>query len=264
MPKPIALLSDFGQKDIFSGVLKGAILSINPQVKIIDITHNIFKHNIGEAGFSLLHSYGYFPKKTIFCVVVDPGVGSRRLPIVVKTKNYYFIGPDNGVLSLAAKADGIDSVRVLENKAYFLKKVSLTFHGRDIFAPASAHLSKGARFSSLGRAIDKIKEISMPKPKKTSNYLEGRIIYSDHFGNLITNIKKNQLKNFCPNKFKASLRGKKIRGFSSSYGRADSEPFFIEGSFGYLEISLKNTSAKEYFKIKDIKNIKVIIKKDNG
>jgi len=259
----IAVLTDFGLKDNFVGVMKGVVLKINPKVNLVDITHEIAPQNIKEAAFLLLKSYSYFVKGSIFLVVVDPGVGSRRRPIAIKTKNYYFVGPDNGVLSLAAEDDGIEEIVHLKNKRFFLKKISSTFHGRDIFSPVSGYLSRGVSLSCLGEKIKKIQKIELPSFKKEKDRLEGEIIYVDRFGNLITNICKKVFFDFIKNrKFIAYLKNKKIINFFSSYQGAENNlPFFIEGSFSYLEIALKNKNAFKYFSLKKDEKVKVIIKK---
>jgi hypothetical protein len=263
MSKIIALLTDFGLKDNFVGVIKAVMLKINPQVKFIDISHNVSSQDVKEAAFLLLSSFSYFPKGTIFLVVIDPGVGSDRLPIAVKTKNYYFVGPDNGVLSLAVKKDGLTKAVVLKNKSYFLEKISSTFHGRDIFAPCCAYLSKGVSLLSLGKKIEKVKDISLPSPVIEKEKMTAEILCIDKFGNLVTNIKKDDLDKFLKGKkFVAYLKRKKINKIYSFYAQAElGEPFFIEGSFSFLEISLKNADASKYFSIKEKVKNKIVIKR---
>jgi hypothetical protein len=258
----IALLTDFGVQDNFVGVMKGVMLTINPGVQLIDITHEVKPQNIRRAAFLLWGSYSFFPKGTIFLVVVDPGVGSKRSPLAIKTKNYYFVGPDNGVLSLAAEADTIEKGVSLENKHYFLKNISSTFHGRDIFAPSAAYLSRGVPISSLGKDKRKIKKIFFPQPQKRNGRLIGELIYVDRFGNLITNIKKKVLYDFLNGrKFIATIKRKKIKRIYSFYACAEeNEPFFVEGSFGFLEVSFKNGNAQSFFSVKDTENVKIIIK----
>lgn len=259
--KAIALITDFGLEDNYVGVMKGVMLGINSKVRFIDISHSISSYNVKEAAFLLAGSFSYFPKNTVFLVVVDPGVGSARKPIAIKTKNYYFVGPDNGVLSVAAGADGIEKVAILRNKRYFLPASSFTFHGRNIFSPVAAYLSKNITFSSLGENLKKIEKIEISKPNIKEGILEGEIIYVDKFGNLVTNIKKGQLKKILGKNFIGILKNKKIKRIVSCYEKGNpNEPFLIDGGFGYLEISLKNKSARKYFGIKDNVPSKVIIK----
>lgn len=247
--KSIALLTDFGFADNFIGVMKGVILKINSNINIVDISHAIEPHNITEAAFLLKNSYKYFRKGTIFLTVVDPGVGSERKPIIARTKNYLFVGPDNGVLSLAVKEDGIERIIKIENKRYFLKPVSDTFHGRDIFAPIAAYLSKGKGPSLFGRTLNSIKQINIPNPKIIRNRLKGEIIHIDRYGNLVTNIGKDLFKRFIEKKkFKIKIKNTKIDSVTKSYQavRKD-QPLAIFGSFGFLEISINSGSAKKHF-----------------
>ncbi|MDD5194455.1 MAG: SAM-dependent chlorinase/fluorinase [Candidatus Omnitrophica bacterium] len=245
----IALLTDFGLQDNYAGVLKAVIANINPEAGFVDISHAVRKHDIVQAAFLLKYSFNYFPKNTIFLCIVDPGVGSNRKGIVIETKNYFFVCPNNGIASLAAKDDGIKKITLLENNEYFLKNISNTFHARDIFAPVAAHISQGVVTRDFGKNISHIEEISLPRPCIHPNYIEGQIIYSDAFGNLITNISLEEFKRFCgTKKFSAYLKRKKINKLHTSYAQAkDNEPFLIEGSFSLLEVALKNASAKDFF-----------------
>lgn len=247
--KSIALLTDFGFVDNFVGVMKGVILKINSDINIVDISHAIEPHNITEAAFLLKSSYKYFQKGTIFLTVVDPGVGSERNPIIARTKNYLFVGPDNGVLSLAVKEDGIERIIKIENKRYFLKPVSDSFHGRDIFAPIAAYLSQGKRPGLFGHPLGSIKKINIPKSKITKKLLRGEIVYIDRFGNLVTNIEKNLFKKFVAGKnFKIKIKDKEIDFLVKSYQAVKTgRPLAIFGSFGFLEISINSGSAKKHF-----------------
>ena len=252
--KTIALITDFGLDDNFVGVIKGVIISINPQVRIIDITHNIKPFDIKEGAFLLLNSYCYFPLKTIFVAVVDPGVGSKRKAIAVKTKRYYFIGPDNGILSLACDKDGIEKIIQLTNKKLFLQSISSTFEGRDIFASVAAYFSKNVRFDSFGPRLKTLQNLELPTYRVKKNILEGYVIYIDKFGNLITNINKKQLIDFIGNKkFIAYIGNKKISQIKKFYteGKDDNKPFFIEGGLSFLEISLNKNRACDYFKVRE-------------
>ena len=190
MPRVIALLTDFGLGDIYVGAMKAVILKICPAARIIDITHAIQPQNVREAAFALMNCYPYFPKGTVFCVVVDPGVGSDRLAIAVKSGEYRFVGPDNGVLSYALARLGAEYEAVkLENPQYRANRVSRTFHGRDIFAPAAAHLARQPDlFASLGGALDAIVSFPSPELRYARQRLIGEVMHIDHFGNIITSI----------------------------------------------------------------------------
>lgn len=271
--KTIALLTDFGLTDNFVGVMKGVILKINPcpvrkslisngaWVRMVDITHEVLRHDITQAAFLLKSSYEYFPKGTIFLVVVDPGVGSRRRAIIIRSKDYFFVGPDNGVLSLAAKADGIKEIVTIENKSYFLKPISDTFQGRDIFAPTAAYLAQGKRLKSFGRALKTIKQLNIASPKISKNILKGEVIYIDRFGNLVTNINPALFRRFTRNeRFKIGIKGATINSIGSSYQAVSpGKPLAIFGSFNFLEISVNKGMAKKYFRAKKGLAINVLL-----
>ncbi len=248
----ISLITDFGQNDNFVGVIKGVILSINPNAKIVDICHEVKPHDILTGAFLLKSSFKYFPKGSLHLVVVDPGVGSERKNLLVKTKDYFFIAPDNGVLSLALKDQVSLKIIEITNKNYFLKPTSDTFHGRDIFAPTAAYLSKGEDFSKFGKRIKSIKELRLPQVKITSKGLIGEIIYIDRFGNLVSNIGKEILGRFIKNKkFKIFIKNKTIDKLSHSYTEGTYlKPLALIDSFNYLEIALNHGSACDYLKAK--------------
>lgn len=242
--KIVALLTDFGTKDYFVGAMKGVILSVNPNAKIVDITHEILPQDIRGASFTLRACYKNFPSGTIFVCVVDPGVGSHRRAILVETAEYFFIAPDNGILSFVfedcalAGAPASDSeicVFELTNDKYFAAKVSATFHGRDIFAPVAAHLSRGVKPNKFGTEIVDFKRF-------VENKTQAEIIHIDRFGNLITNLKKEDL----PEKFALEIGGKKIETLQNFYAEAEkSEVFMIFGSAFFLEIVAFQDSAQE-------------------
>ncbi|MEK6559083.1 MAG: SAM-dependent chlorinase/fluorinase, partial [Planctomycetota bacterium] len=190
----MTLLTDFGNQDAYVGVMKGVITGINPLANIIDICHNIPPQDVFNAAYLLYTSYKYFPRGTIHVAVVDPGVGTERNIVCVKTKDYFFLVPDNGLLSFIVQEEKPKVIVRLTNDRYFLPSPSNTFHGRDIFAPAAAYLSLGVKLRQLGIKINQLKQLDIPKPDyKKTGQLEGQIIYIDRFGNLITNIKKEYL-----------------------------------------------------------------------
>ncbi len=249
----IALLTDFGYKDGFVGTLKGVIKSINPSVDIIDISHGVSSFNILEGALILNSSYRYFPKYTIFVVVVDPGVGSDRKAIVVKTKNYIFVAPDNGVLSLALEGEDVEKIISVENPKFFLKADNNTFHGRDIFAPVAAYISRGVDLDLLGKKINKIKKLELPPVKESENQIVGQIIMFDKFGNAITNIKK------LPTSIKrAWINDIRIEKIAKNFQEGNSEkPSLIKGSFGFYEVFLKENSAKDKLNLKVGDTVKI-------
>lgn len=197
----ITLTTDFGLKDPFVGLMKGVILGINPRTRIIDITHSIQRHDVYEASQVLSMSYKYFPPTTIHIAVVDPGVGSNRRPLLVATDNFYFIGPDNGMFSPVYEDAVSGFMRVFHVTAshYFLPMSGSTFHGRDIFAPVAAYLSKGVSADKFGEQIDDYHRIAVPRPVKAEGSISGEIISIDTFGNAISNIKRDDLTSLVPN-----------------------------------------------------------------
>ncbi|MDD5070883.1 MAG: SAM-dependent chlorinase/fluorinase [Candidatus Omnitrophica bacterium] len=264
--KTVALLTDFGSLDPYVSVIKAVIKTLESNIEFIDISHNVFRHDINQACFILERSFPFFPKGTVFLAVVDPGVGSGRRAIAVKTRNYFFVGPDNGVLSLAAGKDGIEKIIELDNPKYFLADPSSTFHGRDIFAPVAAHICRGIPFSSLGSEREKLKELAFPSAYIKDNCLFARIVYVDSFGNLVTNLPKEMLFAFLgKNEFVAVLCNKKIKLIFNSYSQAlDNKLFFIAGGFGYLELSIKNKSASQAFSRKKIVGREILIKRQKS
>ena len=248
----ISLLTDFGTEDEYTGIMKGVIYSINPSARIVDITHNLEPQDIVQAAYVIASSYRYFPPGTVHIIVVDPGVGSNRAIIAFEKDDHVFLAPDNGVLTLILKDDPIRVAIRVENPDFFLKPVSRTFHGRDIFAPVGAHISKGLNIKKLGTPVsrDEIKQIDIPVPKfidKTA--VIGNIISIDRFGNLITNISlhdlKNILKTSSTNKIEIIAGETRISGLSMNYSSVQpQQPLAVIGSRGYLEIAINQGSAK--------------------
>ena len=239
----IALLTDFGTKDYFVGAMKGVILSINKRANIVDISHEINAQNIRQAAFTLRACYREFPKKTIFTAVVDPGVGSNRRAILVETKNYFFIAPDNGLLSFIFNERKYFRAREITNEKFFRHPASRTFHGRDIFSPAAAHLSNGIAASEFGAEISDFVSFAESKLRKINeNEIEAEIINVDRFGNLITNLKKEDL----PENFAVEINGKRIEKLQNYFAEGENdEIFMIFGSSGFLEIAaFQNSAAK--------------------
>lgn len=247
----VSLLTDFGLTDNFVGVIKAVILGINPDIRIVDISHEIEPQNILQGAFLLKGSFKYFPHGSIHLVVIDPGVGSRRDSIIVRTKNYYFVGPDNGVLSLALRIEPPIEIVAIANEKYFLKPVSYTFHGRDIFAPVAAYLSKGININEFGRRVRFFKKLNLPAVKISSRNLKGEIIYIDRFGNLISNVDRDTLGGFIKNKgFKIRIEDKIIDKLSFSYAEGKKDrPLAIINSFDYLEFAFKDASAKDCLRL---------------
>ncbi len=247
----ITLLTDFGLNNWFVGTMKGVIKNINPDAEIIDISHNVNNFNVCEAAFTLRNSYIYFPVNTVHTVVVDPGVGSKRNALLVKTEKYFFVAPDNGVLSYCLDCEEIEKIIRIENSKYFLIPESSTFHGRDIFAPVSAYLSSGVDPDEFGPEIKSYKKLKKSVPRKISEReIIGHIIHIDQFGNLITDVPESYLNELFAlqktNYFKILIRDYEIRKIAKNYSEGKgSELIALVGSSGYLEIAVNQGSAKE-------------------
>jgi len=252
MKRTIALVTDFGLKSAYVGILKGVIWSINPEVNIVDLCHDIDLGDIVEAFYIIGESIEYFPSGTVFVAVVDPGVGSSRRIIAIDHSDKIILAPDNGLAGLIFRLLELNDTMVysITNEAYFLDKVSNTFHGRDIFAPVAAWITSGVELKQMGCEVDPVslKHFDLPAIKiQKDDVIEGEIVRIDAFGNLITNISGALLKS--RNDFwsvKIEDAGIMIHFVSSFYAQAiDDEPIALVGSSGYLEIAVKNSSAKD-------------------
>lgn len=242
----ITLLTDFGTTDAFVGIMKGVILSINPDARIVDLTHAVAPQQVLPAALLLRSAVPFFPPQTIHVAVVDPGVGSARRALLVETPHGLLVGPDNGVLSLAAGAERI--VRHITATALFRHPVSRTFHGRDIFAPVAAHLSRGTGPSACGPEIDTMGELAVPAVERSLRMITGAVVYVDHFGNLLTNIDAEALAAFTGRTLSVSIDRTRVAGPVEMYTAvAPGLPLAIVGSWGVLEIAVRNGSAAERF-----------------
>ena len=254
MPRPvITLTTDFGLRDPYVGEMKAVILSINPNATIVDITHMIEKFNIRMGAYVLASASPHFPKGTIHMAIVDPGVGTKRRPLLIHTKHDFYIGPDNGVLTLAAKNQGIKHIYEISNRRLMLPKVSNTFHGRDIFAPAAAHLTEGIAPTEFGPEIREIMTPRFAKVIKRENMFVGEVIHVDNFGNIITNFSAKELESMdIKETVKIMLQNTKLKlRLCKAYGEAKPQkPLAIIGSHNFLEISVNQGSAAENFRVK--------------
>jgi S-adenosylmethionine hydrolase len=246
----ITLTTDFGLQDHFVGTLKGVILDIVPDAEIVDICHSIQPFDILDGTLTIAQVYKYFPNHSVHLVVVDPGVGGARRPIVASTEKYHFVGPDNGVLSSVYGEETGIQVRHLTAAHYFAQPLSNTFHARDIFAPVAAYLAKGIDASKLGPGISDYVRLSLPKPTPLGeNNWFGVVLKVDRFGNLITNISPRdvpQVFQAGPPSFTISIAGREITDRKASYSEgASGDLFAVVGSMGYLEIASNQASAAE-------------------
>jgi len=242
----ITLTTDYGTGDHLVGAMKGVILSINPEVNIIDITHNVLSHDILDGALTIGQAYKYFPPKTIHVVVVDPGVGTQRRPVLVASDQHYFVAPDNGVLSSVYDQTEALYVWNIISEHYFRQPVSKTFHGRDIFAPVAAWLSKSWQTSAFGEQITDFARFAIPKPKAAGSSIKGIVLRVDQFGNLITNLTAQDVPALAAPNGKLTIRAgntvvtKIVPTFAQG---AAGEAVGIIGSSGYLEISVNKASA---------------------
>jgi S-adenosylmethionine hydrolase len=246
----ITLTTDFGLNDHFVGTMKAVILSIAPDAEIVDICHAVQAFDILDGALALAQAYSYFPSRTVHLVVVDPGVGSARRPILASSEKYNFVAPDNGVLSLMYAREERLSVRHITADHYFAQQPSNTFHGRDIFAPVAAYLVKGVDHEKFGPEITDFVRFNAPKPKAADpNTLRGVVLKVDRFGNLITNITPYDMPALFksePPSFKIIVGKKEATSVRSNYAQGEpGEVFGILGSMGYLEIAANRASAAQ-------------------
>jgi S-adenosylmethionine hydrolase len=256
---PIVLTTDFGLTDPYAGVMNGVVLSINPAATLIDLTHDIQPQNIRQGSFVLAASHRFFPPNSIHVAVVDPGVGTDRMAVLLITPNASFLAPDNGLLSGVLKdhlaTPPPDSGRVplppsltayqLTNSEYWLQPVSNTFHGRDIFSPVAAHLSLGVPPEAFGQPLQDLAWLPMPTPTRDNDSLIGEVIYADHYGNLVTNIPLEELAN--GTEIIVEIKGRKLHSLSKTFqspaNSGDEGLLALGGSLGYLEVAVQNGSA---------------------
>jgi len=276
----ITLTTDFGADDAYVAAMKGVILSTNPEVNIVDITHSVEPQNVYQAAFILGYTYRYFPRKTVHVAVVDPGVGSERRGVILKTPSALFVAPDNGILSyvidelssakgsvaqyspdqdLVTLGKGFEVVAITEPR-FWRHPTSTTFHGRDIFAPVAATLTLDISPYELGEKITSLHVFPILKPLVDyQSKLTGTVLYVDHFGNLITNIKKSDL----PGKdIPIEVAGRLIQGITDYYAEGE-DLMAIIGSSGYLEIALKDGSAADFLNIEIGDEIKVTLEEED-
>ncbi len=248
-PPVIGFLTDFNTVDPYIGIVKGVIADINPRAKVIDLTHNIPAQDVVSGALMLAGAYRYFPKGTIFLAVVDPGVGSGRKAIIAQGRGYQFVLPDNGLISFV-HSEGQDKGTLryfyIENKKYLLEETSRTFHARDVFGPVAAHLSRGVAAHQFGSKCTTPTLYSWDAPVKEENSVHGKILYIDTFGNLITNIRPDDISSITGPKVAHIPGVKGLIPLRSTYSDVSpGKPLCLPGSFGFLEIAVNQGSAAE-------------------
>jgi S-adenosylmethionine hydrolase len=245
-PPVVALLSDFGDQDIFVGVMKGVVLARCPQARLVDLTHAIEPGDVAAGALMLRAAVPYFPPRTVFLAVVDPGVGSARRPICIAAGQQLFVGPDNGLLWPAGTAVGEPQAFELAEPQFRLPAVSATFHGRDVFAPAAAALAAGTAASALGPPVPDPARLDLPAPRSTPEGVVGEILWVDRFGNLITDLTPAAVGPHQPGELTFSLRSHSLPGPAASYSDVESDqPCVVLSSFGTYEFAVRDGSAAE-------------------
>jgi len=240
----LTLTTDFGLSDHYVGVMKGVILDICPQARIVDISHDVTPFEIPEGAYLIAQAYRYFPKKTVHVVVVDPGVGSLRRPILMEAAGQFFVAPDNGVLAMVYAREK-HNIRAISIERYFRKPVSRTFHGRDIFAPVAAHIAAGTPPARMGKRIIDYLRPAFEKPMQSGKHTwNGRILKIDRFGNIVTNFHVADFPDLERRSFTMSAGARETSVLVRSYAESSpGELFVIVGSSGYLEVSVNQGSA---------------------
>ncbi len=241
----ITLTTDFGYIDPFVGIMKGVILRITPDAQIVDLSHGIAPQDIRAAALTLAASVDNFPEGTIHVAVVDPGVGSERRPLLVESVDHYFVGPDNGVFSLALERNGSSRIVDLSNETYHLQPKSHTFHGRDVFAPVAAHLARGVSVGEFGAPLKDCVRLRWPPIDRAGESVLGEILYIDRFGNLFTNIRERDLMSVAPEKIRVRLGEINISGLSPNYAAGQNGGWIaLINSWGLIEIAISKGSAE--------------------
>jgi S-adenosylmethionine hydrolase len=241
-----ALLTDFGALDPYVGIVKGVIKSLSPRASLIDLAHEILPQDVRSAAFHLMVSVPYFPDGTLFVAVVDPGVGSSRAVLYAETARHRYLAPDNGLLSWVFRKQPPRVLRSVENDALFLSPVSRTFQGRDVFAPVAGHLLGGMKSKRLGPPYQMKTRIPFPEPVRSKNKIQGEVLVVDRFGNLISNIGEREMRG---RRLRVRVGRSKMLPLCPSYSEGpDKAPFVVRGSFGFLEVAVKNGNAAERLK----------------
>ncbi|MCS7192069.1 MAG: SAM-dependent chlorinase/fluorinase [Armatimonadetes bacterium] len=248
----IALLTDFGVQDIYVGVMKGVIWKICPDAQIADLTHEILPQDITAGALALWGAFSFFPQGTVFCAVVDPGVGTKRRAIAVQTRYHFFVGPDNGLLWWAISENDVIKVVELKNSSYFLPNISSTFHGRDIFAPVSAYIAKGTSIDEFGPEISVDELVKLPPLRASfgSQTVVAQVIHIDRFGNAITNLRRKDfeawLRDAVCHQWFATIKGKSFESLNRSYAEvSEGETLLLFNSYDLLEIAVNRGNAAQ-------------------
>jgi S-adenosylmethionine hydrolase len=253
----IALLTDFGTQDIYVGVMKGVIWGICPEAKIADLTHEIPPQDVTAGALALWGAFRFFPKGTVFCAVVDPGVGTSRRAIAVQTEKHFFVGPDNGLLWWAISESEVVKVVELQNRHYFLPVISRTFHGRDIFAPVAAHIAKGVAIDEFGRelSVDELVKLPALRAETDERHIRAQIVHIDRFGNAITNLRREDFAKWLSlhgqRGWTAKIGDLRFNALCQTYAEVKAgEPLLLFNSYDLLEVAVNRGNAAEQLGIR--------------
>lgn len=253
----ITLTTDFGTADGFVGAMKGVILSLAPHATLVDITHDIPPHDIRAGTFALETAIPHFPPEAIHVAVVDPGVGSARAAILVETERGRFIAPDNGVLTSVVPDMDAARIYTLDRPEFWRPDVSATFHGRDVFAPVAAHLAQGVEPDQLGTPLSRIARLAWPQPRRCENEIQGEIIHVDRFGNLITNLRLEDL-GPAPQNARFLIQNYTVAGITSHYAAGDGI-MAVVNSGGRIEVALPSAKAARMLNLGVGEEIRVLL-----
>lgn len=247
LPPLVTLTTDFGTQDPYVAAVKGVLHRECPGVRIEDLSHEVGPQNLIECALFVAGAAPWFPGGTIHLVVVDPGVGSSRTPIAVQAGGHHFVCPDNGLLSLYLAGYPEAEARTIANPAFMLPEVSATFHGRDIFAACAARLAAGVSFEEVGPVAEQLVSLALPRPRaEEDGRIQGVVIHVDHFGNCITNIRRDDLRENAP--YRVQFGGRALPGIYAHYAAArPNQPLALFGSTGYLEIAVREGDANQGF-----------------
>lgn len=246
-----ALLTDFGTRDAYVGIMKGVMLRVAPSLRLVDLSHEVAPQDVRAATYLLLTSYRYFPAGTVFCCVIDPGVGSARRAVAVQANGYTFVCPDNGLLTPVLQQNAAQIAVSLDNPRYHLPAVSATFHGRDIFAPAAAHLASGVPLEMLGSRLEpaSLVQLDWPQPSRNGADWRASVLHIDHFGNLITNLPGEQLEPPLES-WRVHLGPLTIHGIQPTFAAvAVGEPVAYVGSSGFVELAVRQGNAQRTWQV---------------
>lgn len=264
MSQLITLLTDFGTQDTYVGTMKGVIASICPQAQVVDLTHEVPPQDIAAGAFLLDVSVDYFPKGTVHVAIVDPGVGTARKPIAIRTERAFFVGPDNGIFTLVLQRYRPAEAVCLDNPQYHLSEQSATFHGRDLFAPVAAHIANGIPLQNFGTAITRFQRLPLPRIRVDWQGIRATVVHIDRFGNALTNLTRADFEKWC-RQWAVSEPLVQVAGESAllpigrTYGDVpEGQPIALFGSSARLEVAVNRGSAAQRFRLKRGDTVRVL------